>query len=134
MIEADISNATHVKVGGTMHKIVSKYGIDENGRLAKPSMGGFGVVVEGGERIDMFTADSYWRESSSATVKIFTVADVPEALAQKWLQHLRDFDAAHPGCHFQVAADAPDMPMAKIIEMLQINPGLDFQAVFERKP
>lgn len=66
------------------------------------------------------------------TIKIFTVAHVPEELAQAWLQHLRDFDTAHPGCHFEVAADAPEMPMAKVIEMLQINPSLDFQAVFER--
>jgi hypothetical protein len=66
------------------------------------------------------------------TVKIFTIADVPEELSQAWLQHLRDFDVAHPGCHFQVAADAPDMPMAKIIEMLQLNPGLDFMAIFEQ--
>jgi len=65
-------------------------------------------------------------------MKIFTVADVPDELSQAWLQHLREFDDAHPGCHFQVAADAPELPMAKIIEMLQINPGLDFQAVFER--
>lgn len=66
-------------------------------------------------------------------MKIFTVADVPDDLAQAWLQHLRDFDAAHPGCHFEVAADLPDMPLAKAIELLQINPGLDFQAVFKRK-
>lgn len=65
-------------------------------------------------------------------MKIFTIAHVPDDLKQEWLQHLREFDATHPGCHFEVGIDAPDMPMAKIIEMLQINPGLDFQAVFER--
>lgn len=68
------------------------------------------------------------------TIKVFTVAHVPPELAQAWLQHLRDFDTAHPGCHFQVFADAPDMPIAKAIELLQINPGLDYQAIFERKP
>lgn len=34
-------------------------------------------------------------------VKIFTVAHVPPALEQAWLQHLRDFDTAHAGCHFE---------------------------------
>lgn len=67
------------------------------------------------------------------TVKVFTVTQLPEALVQEWLQHLRDFDIAHPGCHFEVAIDAPDMPLAKIIELVQLNPALDFQAVFERE-
>ena len=39
-------------------------------------------------------------------MKIFTVAEIPDELAQDWLQHLRDFDTAHPGCHFQVVADS----------------------------
>jgi hypothetical protein len=67
------------------------------------------------------------------TVKIFTISHVPEELLQAWLQHLRDFDTAHPGCHFEVAIDAPDMPIEGIVELLKINPALDFQAVFERK-
>jgi hypothetical protein len=67
-------------------------------------------------------------------MKIFTVAHVPDELAQAWLQYLREFDTAHPGCHFEVGMDAPGMPMAKIIELLQINPKLDFQAIFEREP
>ena len=65
-------------------------------------------------------------------MKIFTVAHVPTELQKAWLQHLRDFDTAHPGCHFEVMADAPDMPMSEIIETLQLNPGLDFQAIFKR--
>jgi hypothetical protein len=41
-------------------------------------------------------------------VKIFTCAHVPPSLEQKWLQHLRDFDAANPGCHFEVGVDGPE--------------------------
>jgi hypothetical protein len=67
------------------------------------------------------------------TTKIFTIAHVPEGLEHEWLQHLRDFDTAHPGCHFEVCADTPDMPMAKVIEILQINPGLSFAEIFELK-
>ena len=68
-------------------------------------------------------------------LKIFTVAHVPTELAHEWLQYLRDFDIAHPNCHFEVYGDAPDTPMADIIEIMkQIDPPLDFQQFFERKP
>lgn len=57
-----VKEATHVKVGGRIEKITSKYGIDQNGRLAKPSEGGFGVVTEGGKTADMWEAELYFRE------------------------------------------------------------------------
>jgi len=68
----------------------------------------------------------------TSRIKIFSAADVPTDLAQAWLQHLRDFDVAHPGCHFEVGMDGPDIPLRQMIEMLQINPGLSFQTIFER--
>lgn len=64
--------------------------------------------------------------------KIFTVAYVPEGLEAKWLQHLRNFDNMHPECHFEVMAECPDRPMAEIVEMVRINPELDFTALLER--
>lgn len=68
------------------------------------------------------------------TTKIFTVAHVPPELHQAWLQHLRDFDVAHPGCHFEVAIDGPpDVSLAEMVEVLRVNPGLTFQHIFERK-
>ena len=64
MKQVNVQNATHVKRGdGKIERIVSKYGIDLNGHLAKPSEGGFGVVTESGSRIDMWSAHSYWSES-----------------------------------------------------------------------
>jgi hypothetical protein len=66
-------------------------------------------------------------------MKIFTVADVPLDLAQAWLQHLRDFDTAHPGCHFEVMGDAPSMTLEQIVDMMTLNPSLDFNTVFEVK-
>lgn len=66
-------------------------------------------------------------------MKIFTIADVPTDLAQAWLQHLRDFDTAHPGCHFQVFADAPDVSNEDVVKMMVVNPDLTFQALFERQ-
>ena len=59
----DVREATHVKVGpGRFEKIASKWGIDADGRLAKPSEGGFGVVTESGRRIDMWNAKAYGKE------------------------------------------------------------------------
>ncbi|MET3995057.1 hypothetical protein ABID65_006723 [Bradyrhizobium sp. S3.9.2] len=66
-------------------------------------------------------------------MKIFTIADVPDDLAHAWLQHLRDFDTANPGCHFQVMADAPTMTLIDIIETIQVHPDLELQAILERK-
>jgi hypothetical protein len=67
-----------------------------------------------------------------APMKIFTISHVPDELANAWLQHLRNFDFDHPGCHFEVGIDAPDMPMSKVIEALKVNPALTIQDVIER--
>jgi hypothetical protein len=66
-------------------------------------------------------------------VKIFTIAHVPEELQPAWLQHLRDFDTAHPGCHFEVALDAPDASLEEMVERLRVEPSLTFTKIFERK-
>lgn len=58
-----VHEATHVKVpGGTIERIVSKYGVDDSGRVAPPSQGGFGVVTESGRMVSMWDARSYLRE------------------------------------------------------------------------
>jgi len=63
MMAVDVRNATHVKTrNGEIERIVDKWGIDENGRFAKPSQGGFGVVTESGKRIEMWDAMAYYRE------------------------------------------------------------------------
>jgi hypothetical protein len=54
---------------------------------------------------------------------------VPEELQQAWLQHLRDFDTAHPGCHFEVGIDGPEATSA---ERIRVEPGLTFTKIFER--
>jgi hypothetical protein len=66
-------------------------------------------------------------------VKIVTQADVPVELLNDWLQHLRDFDTAHPGCHFECAIDALDMPMDEAIEMLKVDPPLSQLLKLRRK-
>lgn len=59
MKSTNIRDATHIKVQGVYKKIVEKWGVSPEGRLAKPSEGGFGVVTEDGERIDMWHAEAY---------------------------------------------------------------------------
>ena len=66
------------------------------------------------------------------TTIIFTRAHLPDGLSQKWLQHLRDFDAAHPGCHFEVGVDGPEEPFAELIRKLTVEPGLTWTKIFER--
>ena len=66
-------------------------------------------------------------------IKIFAIAHVPTELKQAWLQHLRDFDVAHPGCHFEVGIDAPEESMEEMVDQLRIDPALTFTKIFERK-
>lgn len=65
-------------------------------------------------------------------MKIVTVADLPYDLANKWLQHLRDFDSANPGCHFEVLADAPGMPFDQVVKTLAVDPALSVIDVMVR--
>ena len=65
-------------------------------------------------------------------LKIFTVASVPPELEQAWLQHLRDFDTAHPGCHFEVGIDGPEMTITEMVDRLQVDPALSFVEIFDR--
>jgi hypothetical protein len=65
-------------------------------------------------------------------VKIFTIAHVPDSLRKAWLQHLRDFDAAHPGCHFEVTADCPDLTLTEVVDLLRITPELTITKIFNR--
>ena len=65
-------------------------------------------------------------------VKIFTVAHVPDELQQPWLQHLRDFDSAHPGCHFEVGIDGPEESSADMIKRIQVELGLTFTTILAR--
>jgi hypothetical protein len=57
-------------------------------------------------------------------IKIVTVAEIPEELAQKWFQHMRDFDVAHAGCDFKSIAEAPGKTVEELREMLIISPPL----------
>lgn len=65
---------------------------------------------------------------------IHTKAIVPDALDQAWLQHLRDFDAAHPGCHFEVVAESDSKSIGDVMRTVDIHPPLDWTFTARRKP
>jgi hypothetical protein len=61
-----VEEATHVKVGGLIEKIASKWGVGQNeygyATYAKPSEGGFGVTTESGRNVSMWNAQAYLKE------------------------------------------------------------------------
>jgi hypothetical protein len=60
-----VREATHVSRDGQERlKIASKWGVRPDGTLAPPSQGGFGVVLENGDRVSMWQAHSYWRDDA----------------------------------------------------------------------
>ena len=61
-----VNDATHVKVNGRIEKISSKWGILSDGRLSKPSEGGFGVVTENGRSVGMMEAELYYKEEGNS--------------------------------------------------------------------
>ena len=67
------------------------------------------------------------------TIKVFTISHLPKHLAQEWLQHLRKFDTLHPGCHFEVGMDAPEVSIAEAIAACRIDPALTVTAIYSRK-
>ena len=65
--------------------------------------------------------------------KIITQAEIPSELEQAWLQHLRDFDAAHPGCHFQVLMDSPEQSIEEMeAKFRAVRPTFRFLKVYHQ--
>lgn len=64
-------------------------------------------------------------------VLVCTVAHVPPDLVHAWLQHLRDFDTAHAGCHFEIVAEAPSMTVGEMLEALRVEPALSLVGLLQ---
>jgi hypothetical protein len=64
---------------------------------------------------------------------ILTRSTVPPQLIQLWLQHLRDFDTAHPGCHFEIMLEDSGITLTEVLQKLLVTPGLTFSEVVLRK-
>jgi len=67
------------------------------------------------------------------TATIYVKATVPDELAQNWLQHLRDFDATNPNCHFEVVVESETKSVGDVMRTIDINPPLDLQLFARRK-
>ena len=66
-------------------------------------------------------------------VYLLILAHMPPAALNPFLQHIRDFDVAHPGCHFAVSADAEGMSTDELQAAIKVEPPLPFMTVI-RKP
>jgi hypothetical protein len=73
MRHVDVRQATHVQVQGRVEKIDAKWGIDAEGRLAKPPEGGFGVITSSGERVEMWDAEAYLLEEPGSSKELETL-------------------------------------------------------------
>lgn len=67
-------------------------------------------------------------------MKIIAQCEIPDELANEWLQHLRDFDATHRGCHFEVMMQTGrTVSVREMVKALRVEPELTIEQVFKRK-
>jgi hypothetical protein len=65
-------------------------------------------------------------------MKILAQGDIPDELVQAWFQHLRDFDVAHPGCHFEVMMTTDAIvPVQRMVELLKVTPEIPLRQIYE---
>lgn len=64
---------------------------------------------------------------SKGRMILHTKTDVPTELAAAWLAHLRDFDNAHPGCHFEVVTEGT-MTIDDLIAQMDPKPDMLFMS------
>ena len=64
--------------------------------------------------------------------KLVITATVPDAAVRALMQAIRDFDSAHPDCHFQIAANAPEMTTEEMCAALDVTPPFPFRDVLAR--
>jgi hypothetical protein len=65
-------------------------------------------------------------------MKIVTIVELPHDLIQSWLQHVRDFDIAHPSkCEFSAIAHAPDMSVKELNDMINTSPPFAIRKILE---
>lgn len=62
-------------------------------------------------------------------IKLCILADIPEDadVHHSLLQHIRNFDVAHPGCHFEITEHLPNISLQEAIDILRrVNPELKY--------
>jgi len=66
-------------------------------------------------------------------MRIVTIAAVPDEHAREWLEQLRNFAANHRDCQFELAADAPNISIAEMKELIRIEPRLTFEGIVKAR-
>lgn len=62
----------YVLFNGSLREIDDIWGVSAKGRLAKPSEGGFWVVTTGGQKIDMWMAQAYYKKEDVCDSEIIS--------------------------------------------------------------
>jgi hypothetical protein len=68
--------------------------------------------------------------------KILTMLEVvDDAVIKAWLQHVRDFDKAHPRCRFEILMQSGDtMTTEAAVKMLgDVTPPIPVRAVMKKR-
>jgi len=66
-------------------------------------------------------------------MKFSIQADIPDALGKVFLQHLRDFDVGHDGCHFQMMISAPELSEREVNDMFDVVPPFPFMQAMRKQ-
>jgi hypothetical protein len=91
MIQCNVLEATHVQHKGKVYRITSKWGIDAASRLAKPSQGGFGCITDTGERVSMWDAEHYFKETTEPPfMSMWTIYFNPRDFPGKYVARRHD--------------------------------------------
>jgi hypothetical protein len=54
-------------------------------------------------------------------MKIVTVANIPDDLAEAWFQHMHEFDMKNQGCEFKSFAHSPNKTVEELKEILNVS-------------
>jgi len=66
-------------------------------------------------------------------MKIMITTEIDDDLGPMLLQHIRDFDQAHPGCLFQIAVNAPELSIEEMKELLNVDPPFAHTATMRKQ-
>jgi hypothetical protein len=64
-------------------------------------------------------------------MKLMITAYLPNKLAGKFFQAIREFDVANQGCRFEILAES-NISLEDAIEMLKVNPPLAIEVLDRR--
>ena len=68
-------------------------------------------------------------------VKVYFSGELPHSLLHLFVQHVRDFDAAHTDCHFEIMGNSEGQVAEEEMKRLfdSIDPPFPYRQIFRRK-